>query len=174
MNLEDSLGSLLCYKLDISSYSLFLLFLKTSSIPPRNSEIRKALLKVAIGNEISCHSFNVFFSFIFINVVFITFWTRPLSMSHCDPLVVKAVCHTASKANRVSTQAHRRWNNAQCQMGAAIAAFLKVLKTATISQTSRMIDQTKFTSVQTHRSSCVIQTLPMLCVTSAPPYLRSN
>lgn len=37
-NLEDSLGRLLWYKLDISSYSLFLLFSETSSIPPRNSE----------------------------------------------------------------------------------------------------------------------------------------
>lgn len=37
-NLEDSLGRLSWYKLDISSYSLFLLFSKTSSISPRNSE----------------------------------------------------------------------------------------------------------------------------------------
>jgi hypothetical protein len=84
------------------------------------------LLKVAIGNEISCHSFNVFFSFTFINVAFITFWMRPLSMSHCHPLVVTAVGHTASKANRASTQAQRRWNNGRCQVGAAIASFLKV------------------------------------------------
>ena len=38
MNLEDCLGRLFVYKLDISSYTLFLLFSETNSIQSSESE----------------------------------------------------------------------------------------------------------------------------------------
>ena len=41
MNLEDSLGRLFVYKLDISSYTLFLLFSETKSIQSSESESSK-------------------------------------------------------------------------------------------------------------------------------------
>lgn len=123
-NLEDSLGRLLWYKLDISSYFLFLLFSETSSIPPKNSE---SASKVCNRKWDFLSFLQCLFLITLTNVVFIIFWIRPLSMSR-ELLVVTAVYHSASKANWVPAHAQRRWNGGQYRMGTATAAFPKASK----------------------------------------------
>lgn len=114
-----------------------------------------------------------------INVVFIIFWIRPLSMSR-ELLVVTAVYHSASKANWVPAQAQRQWNGGQYLMGTAPfrSSASKSFKTATILQTSRMMEQAKpsnrLTSLQTLPSSSAAEALPVLCVTSAPTWLMKR